>query len=141
MPATFKVGRSTSNDVVIQDGTVSRSHGVLSIDDDGVITFLDLDSTGGSYVIDDDRLSPVRDRKLSITNELFLGAYRISVADLLDLAEKSDLNAKVVSDAPLNGRLEVEIKGSRTAPTPPENARVRRDPKTGRIIRSEQEGA
>ncbi len=47
---TIKIGKSSSNDFVINDETVSRQHAVLAVFDSGEITIKDLNSTNGTFV-------------------------------------------------------------------------------------------
>ena len=47
---TIKIGKSTSNDYVIGDNTVSRQHASVTILDDGRMTIKDLNSTNGTFV-------------------------------------------------------------------------------------------
>lgn len=47
---TIKVGKSTSNDFIVNDDSVSRSHALLIIDNSGTITIKDLNSTNGTFV-------------------------------------------------------------------------------------------
>jgi hypothetical protein len=44
------IGRSTTNDIVIADNTVSRHHAQLMVDDQGQATIIDLNSSNGTYV-------------------------------------------------------------------------------------------
>lgn len=47
---TIKVGRSHTNDFVVNDNTVSGQHALLTVLDSGEVTIMDLDSTNGTYV-------------------------------------------------------------------------------------------
>lgn len=48
---TLKIGRSSSNDIVLEnDPTVSRQHAVVTIHDNGDVTIRDLNSTAGTFV-------------------------------------------------------------------------------------------
>ncbi len=47
---TIKIGKSSSNDFVVADDSVSRSHALLIIDDSSSITIKDLNSTNGTFV-------------------------------------------------------------------------------------------
>lgn len=44
------IGRSSKNDIVISDPTVSSHHAQLLVDENGIITLIDLDSTNGTFV-------------------------------------------------------------------------------------------
>lgn len=53
---TIKIGKSSSNDFVINNDIVSRQHAILSVYDTGVVTIKDLNSTNGTFV-DEKRIS------------------------------------------------------------------------------------
>lgn len=44
------IGRDRVNTITLDDSRVSRSHGRIDIDEDGVVTYVDLGSTRGSKV-------------------------------------------------------------------------------------------
>ena len=46
----IKIGKAPTNDIVINDKTVSREHLVVFIDDDKNVFVTDLGSTNGTYV-------------------------------------------------------------------------------------------
>lgn len=46
---TMRIGRGTSNDLVLADGRVSREHGLVAARQGGLV-YTDLDSTNGSFV-------------------------------------------------------------------------------------------
>ena len=46
----IKIGKALTNDIVINDKTVSREHLVVFIDDDKNVFITDLGSTNGTYV-------------------------------------------------------------------------------------------
>jgi hypothetical protein len=46
----IRIGRNDDNDVVLNDATVSRYHAELLVQPDGSVSFIDLDSTNGSFV-------------------------------------------------------------------------------------------
>ncbi|MBQ0087723.1 MAG: FHA domain-containing protein, partial [Prevotellaceae bacterium] len=47
---TIRVGRSSTNDIQLDDLTVSGQHAVLSVLDDGQVSLKDLNSTNGTFV-------------------------------------------------------------------------------------------
>lgn len=47
---TIKIGKSSSNDFVVNDDSVSRNHALLIINDTGTVTIKDLNSTNGTFV-------------------------------------------------------------------------------------------
>ena len=50
MSNIFRIGRDQSNEIVIQDQTVSRNHGVITFEINGYVYFEDLNSSNGSFV-------------------------------------------------------------------------------------------
>lgn len=60
---TIKVGRSSSNDFVVNDSIVSGQHAILNVSDFGEVTIKDLNSLNGTFVdgkriIDTEKLKP-----------------------------------------------------------------------------------
>lgn len=49
---TIRVGRSSTNDIQLDDSTVSGQHAAFTINDDGKISIKDLNSTNGTFVND-----------------------------------------------------------------------------------------
>ena len=47
---TIFIGKNAENDYVINAPTVSRKHAVLTVDDNGIVSIKDLNSTNGTYV-------------------------------------------------------------------------------------------
>lgn len=47
---TIKVGRSSSNDFVVNESIVSGQHAIINVDDSGEVTIRDLNSTNGTFV-------------------------------------------------------------------------------------------
>lgn len=47
---TFRVGRSSANDIVLDEMVVSGQHAVITIADDGRVSIKDLNSTNGTFV-------------------------------------------------------------------------------------------
>lgn len=47
---TLKIGKDATNDIVINNSTISRQHAIVSIEDNSVVTIRDLNSTNGVYV-------------------------------------------------------------------------------------------
>lgn len=66
------IGRARSSDIEIEDPAVSRSHGILTRDNDGVWCYMDLGSSNGAY-IGGRRLRPYRKIRLRPGMEITLG--------------------------------------------------------------------
>lgn len=47
---TIKIGRSSSNDVVINDPVVSSSHAIITVSDIGEVSIEDQNSKNGTFV-------------------------------------------------------------------------------------------
>lgn len=47
---TIKIGRSSANDIVISDATVSSQHAIITVLDSKEVKLKDLNSTNGTYV-------------------------------------------------------------------------------------------
>lgn len=134
--AKIKVGRDSGCHVVLKDRTVSRLHGYLHLDDDGSIRFHDAGSTGGSYLVTaDEEFVDLDDVDLSPDDMLVLGTLSISVLDLLDMAERNS------SPGPETGNGKEASADDPGSEDPTMDvgraAKVRRDPRTGAIIRDE----
>ena len=50
MPKTITIGRSSDNQIVIADRSVSQHHAVITVDPDGTVKIKDLNSTNGTYI-------------------------------------------------------------------------------------------
>jgi pSer/pThr/pTyr-binding forkhead associated (FHA) protein len=50
MKSTIKIGRDTTNDIVINEPRVSRSHALITINPDGTYEVKDLSSTNGTFI-------------------------------------------------------------------------------------------
>lgn len=76
MPVTHwenAVGRARSSDLVVQDPAVSRSHGTLGRDDQGVWRFKDLESGNGTY-INGRKLKPGKSAVVKPGDEILIGS-------------------------------------------------------------------
>jgi hypothetical protein len=70
-PGITTVGRSTLNDIVLNDSTISQRHATMEYSRTGVL-LKDLGSTNGSYVGG----QPIRDKWLSVQESLQFGAVQ-----------------------------------------------------------------
>lgn len=59
---TIKVGRSSSNDFVVNDSVVSGQHAIITVSDSGEVTIKDLNSTNGTFV-DGERINETKKLK------------------------------------------------------------------------------
>ncbi|MGI6212263.1 MAG: FtsW/RodA/SpoVE family cell cycle protein [Anaerovoracaceae bacterium] len=66
------IGRARSSDIEVDDRAVSRSHGILTRDNDGIWSYMDLGSSNGAYV-DGQRLKPYRKVPIRPGTEITLG--------------------------------------------------------------------
>ena len=74
-PGETTVGRHLSNDIALDDITVSRTHCTLRLDDDGLV-MTDAGSTNGSY-LNDQRVDTT---SLSPGDRLLIGKFHLVVA-------------------------------------------------------------
>lgn len=134
MVKAFSVGRDAKNEIVLQDRTVSRRHGTLELSEDGSTYFHDTDSSNGSFFIQEGDLVPVDGIDLNEADLLLLGGFEIEVGALIDMAQEPELNARVENAPAGAGQLHVKVTGTPRG-VGGSGARVRRDPKTGKIVR------
>ncbi|MBQ8361221.1 MAG: FHA domain-containing protein [Bacteroidaceae bacterium] len=76
---TLKVGKDVSNDIVINNSTISRQHAVVTIADNNIVTIRDLNSTNGIY-INGKRIAT--DTVLKPGDKIQLGNYVATYAEL-----------------------------------------------------------
>jgi len=76
---TYTIGRSKSNDIVIDDPSVSREHLRVELENTGKITVEDLDSSNGTLV----NGRRIRKSLLVANDQLLLGDYRVDVNNLM----------------------------------------------------------
>lgn len=78
----IKIGRDSSNDILIEDASISRSHAEFFIDGERNIFLTDLNSTYGTFVNGIRILEPV---VLKMTDNVTLGDHiKIQYINLLD---------------------------------------------------------
>jgi pSer/pThr/pTyr-binding forkhead associated (FHA) protein len=68
----IKIGRSSDNDIVINDQSVSREHALLFIDESGKVRIKDLSSSNGTFVND----AKINEETLKAGDTIRLGNYR-----------------------------------------------------------------
>ena len=121
--------------VVLSDRTVSRLHGYLFLGENGSIGFEDAGSTGGSYLVDGEGLLDPDGLELKANDVLMLGGLSISVADLLEMAG-TGISSGSARGSGQAGHFGAETTDHRTTGVS-RSSRVRRDPRTGAIVRDE----
>jgi pSer/pThr/pTyr-binding forkhead associated (FHA) protein len=113
---TYFIGRNPEGDrnrIVVSDLTVSASHCTLSPGEGGVWEIIDNKSTNGTFVREKGTWREISKAKLRAEDEVRLGAYITTVAELIRLVQ------------------------SVTAPAAPSSiskSRLERDPETGEIV-------
>lgn len=110
---TIHIGRSSGNDVIISDPTVSSNHAILTIDTAGgtpVYTIKDLNSTNGTY-INDERL--IGERKIVTSDTIRLGNHITNCITLSDTKKNSVLK---VPQTPLPNDILFQKRIGRAAP-------------------------
>lgn len=97
------VGRSSEADIVIDDsdGTVSRVHAELIMNEDGSAYLIDKNSANGVFVLDGDEWYEVNQTELSPGMSIRLGEYLLSSDNLLEITNHNTSEKKSgVSDIP-----------------------------------------
>ncbi len=88
----FNLGRRETNDLVIQDGRVSRLHAQIRITEVN-ITIFDLDSTGGTFVNN----NRVRSQVLKPGDVISLGGYTLIFNKDIDLDRTDKIEPESIS--------------------------------------------
>lgn len=73
----FHIGRSSGNDLVLDDGLASRKHAVLLLEAEGVV-LVDHNSSNGTWVNEE----PVTRRKIGMSDVVRIGNSRLTVAEV-----------------------------------------------------------
>ena len=79
----FNVGRSSANDVVLENLTVSRRHAEVTSRPDGLYDIIDLESTGGTFVHSKGKWVQFAQATVRGDEPLRLGNQKITVNDLI----------------------------------------------------------
>ena len=82
---TYRIGRRTDNDIVIDEPSISRRHAELFDVGDGTYRLRDLESRMGTLVRGPDGWNPIDLAEVDAKTPLRLGNYRTTVAELLVL--------------------------------------------------------
>ena len=83
----ISIGRDGTCDLVINDRSVSRRHAELQVAADGGLQIVDLESSGGTFLLRDGTDELVLKAKLQRTDSLRLGEYEITVYELMMRAQ------------------------------------------------------
>ena len=112
---TFSIGRNPDGNqgrIVISDLTVSSRHCTLTSCEGGVWEIVDNNSTNGTFVREKGSWRGISKTKVRAEDEVRLGAYLTTVAELIRLAEPPPA----------------------AAPPSFAKSRLERDPETGEIV-------
>lgn len=85
---TLSIGRSATNDIVVDHRTVSRKHAEIDILDDGMFHIRDNDSANGTYVKIDNTFHRSAEARVGAADLVRFGSFESSVANLILLAQK-----------------------------------------------------
>ena len=88
---TIKIGRGTSNDVVINDSVVSTSHAKITISDFGEISIEDLNSKNGTFV-DGKRITKAI---LTSSSTVLLGNHSIDWKQIIQTAKNKPVKSPI----------------------------------------------
>ncbi len=84
--ATYTIGRSDDNSIVLNDTTVSRQHAELETRKGGAYTLRDLDSTYGTRIFRDGEWLNIIEVEVTDATEVTFGEYRTTIGELVALA-------------------------------------------------------
>lgn len=97
---TIRIGKSSSNDYVISNPTVSRSHAVITVDADGQhATVKDLNSTNGTFINNNNKRI-TSDVRVSSTDIIRFGSERTTLAEILSKANKTVIRNSTPNNLP-----------------------------------------
>jgi FHA domain len=82
---TYRIGRRTDNDIIIDEPSISRRHAELFDVGDGTYRLRDLESRMGTLVRGPDGWNPIDLIEVDAKTPIRLGNYRTTVAELLVL--------------------------------------------------------
>ena len=114
----YKIGRSNSCDIVLNDNSVSRKHAELLTLDDGRFYLTDCASQNGTYILQESQQQAVRQTFVQRTTCIRLGDIQLTIADLLHKIPLGRSDASQPED------------GDNSLP----KGQVMRNPETGEII-------
>lgn len=79
----YRVGRSSENDIVLNNVTVSRRHAEVRCRDDGLYDVIDLDSTVGSFIQENGEWVQFAQVTVEPDEPIRLGEHKATIARLL----------------------------------------------------------
>jgi hypothetical protein len=82
---SYRIGRKSDNDIVIQNPTVSRHHAELREAHAGSYELRDLGSSQGTHVHNGKGWDKIKRRDIDAKTPIRFGDYKTTVAELLDL--------------------------------------------------------
>lgn len=85
---TLSIGRSATNDIVVDHRTVSRKHAEIDVLDDGMFHIRDYDSANGTYVKIENTFHRSAEARVGEADIVRFGSFESSVANLILLAQK-----------------------------------------------------
>jgi len=85
---TLSIGRSATNDIVVDHRTVSRKHAEIDVLDDGMFHLRDNDSANGTYVKIENTFHRSAEARVGEADIVRFGSFESSVANLILLAQK-----------------------------------------------------
>jgi len=97
---TYRIGRRTDNDIVIDEPSISRRHAELFDVGDGTYRLRDLESRMGTLVRGPDGLNPIDLVEVDAKTPIRLGNYKTTVAELLVLQSRQPHPAGYGYDQP-----------------------------------------
>ncbi|MGE0565999.1 MAG: FHA domain-containing protein [Alphaproteobacteria bacterium] len=101
---TYRIGRDQTNDIVIDDESVSRAHAELREAVGENFRIVDLKSTFGTGVMRDGRWVQVQDTLVARTDPIRFGNYVTTVADIM-----KGIGVKAASARPRRKRTETRL--------------------------------
>jgi hypothetical protein len=116
--SVYSIGRSNEADIQLNDPSISRIHAELVVTASDKYYLTDCASSGGSYSMQGNAKSPIRQGFVEPSENLCFGEYHTSMQQLIAM-------------------IEISRKGRAAAPTPQDDlpaGPVHRDPISGEII-------
>jgi len=105
----YRVGRSSENDIVLNNVTVSRRHAEVRCRADGLYDVIDLDSTVGSYVLMNGEWVQFAQVTVEPDEPLRLGEHKATIARLLTGSDPlSRVTVPTLKDVPELSQLATE---------------------------------
>lgn len=112
MPRSIKIGRSHSNDLVLEtDPTISRQHAIVTVYEDGRVTIRDLNSTSGT-IVNGQKIST--EVPLQADSVIKLGNTPLTCAQILSTPSGNRQGGAVAAGVPLSNRKTIGRAGDNT---------------------------